>query len=169
MVPREEVRRIAPALRTCCDFVLSAAQRWKDTEMKQTSYGAFSPLSWNPCSCFGMVIPPLSKAMGPSWPGRKSTANHAVLWAAIHTADWFDWLIVRISCWSDTTVPLDSTTPGGCTTKLAEHIQAFLGKPGLLNTKLAIRDKRFHEAHWKSICQARFSALVSMRVHIKRA
>ena len=38
---------------------------------------------------------------------------------------------------------------GGCTTKLAEHIQAFLGKPGLLNTKLAIRVKRFHEAHLK--------------------
>ena len=39
--------------------------------------------------------------------------------------------------------------PGGCTTKLAEHTQAFLGKPGLLNTKLAIRVKRFHEAHLK--------------------
>ena len=37
----------------------------------------------------------------------------------------------------------------GCTTKVAEHIQAFLGKPGLLNTKLAIRVKRFHEAHLK--------------------
>ena len=39
--------------------------------------------------------------------------------------------------------------PGGCTTKLAEQIRAFLANPGLLNTKLAIRDKRFHEAHLK--------------------
>ena len=38
---------------------------------------------------------------------------------------------------------------GGCTTKLAEQIRAFLGNPGLLNTKLAIRVKRFHEAHLK--------------------
>ena len=39
--------------------------------------------------------------------------------------------------------------PGGYTTKLAEHIQAFLGKPRLLKTKLAIRVNRFHEAHLK--------------------
>ena len=41
---------------------------------------------------------------------------------------------------------LRSCCPGGCTTKLAEQIRAFLGNPGLLKTKLAIRVKRFHEA-----------------------
>ena len=63
---------------------------------------------------------------------------------------------------SDSHVHMNAAEKGdsrGCTTKLAEHIQAFLGKPGLLNTKLAIRVKRFQEAHLKYICQARFSAL----------
>jgi hypothetical protein len=35
------------------------------------------------------------------------------------------------------------------TTKLAEHTQAFLGKPGSTEPQLAIRVKWYHEAHFR--------------------
>ena len=38
-------------------------------------------------------------------------------------------------------------TPVPCTTNLAEHTQAFLGKPGSKETQLAIRVKWYYEAH----------------------
>ena len=39
--------------------------------------------------------------------------------------------------------------PGGYTTNLAEHTQAFLGKPGSTELQLAIRVKWYHEAHFR--------------------
>ena len=39
--------------------------------------------------------------------------------------------------------------PGGYTTNLAEHTQAFLGKPGSTEPQLAIRVKWYHEAHFR--------------------
>ena len=39
--------------------------------------------------------------------------------------------------------------PRGCNTNLVEHTQAFLGKPGLTETQLAIRVKWYHDAHFR--------------------
>ena len=49
------------------------------------------------------------------------------------------------------------------TTKLAEHTQAFLGKPGSTEPQLAIRVKWYHEAHFRfnklnQVFRFRFSA-----------
>ena len=38
---------------------------------------------------------------------------------------------------------------GGYTTNLAEHTQAFLGKPGSTEPQLAIRVKWYHDAHFR--------------------
>ena len=38
--------------------------------------------------------------------------------------------------------------PVPCTTNLAEHTQAFLGKPGLTEPQLAIRVQRYHDARF---------------------
>ena len=87
---------------------------------------------------------PVFKAASPLW------AGHHLLWrGGLGSVNY-------LSQWSQ----IYDRTPVGYTTNLAEHTQAFLGKPRSTETQLAIRVKWYYEAHLGSsqVFRFRFNA-----------